>query len=273
MRRKKIKRKDFERRKTDKPADPIVLAWLTIEKEPKTFKQIREFLKETRHAFVNMDEYRSGLSVLLKRLIKQKKIKKLDKDSNHAYPRYTAFENTSFAVGLDGNLFRTESTASMFRDPGWSYGEEDIEKSFRNKKTKQTIKEKKIETLVTYLGIQMFYTILRSYERPLNPNLSSEKNSKNRDAWLKNALSYHESNVGIIDLIVPLIAKHDKNIIPPFENKIVSEEIFKLEKTLCEMYPRIMKNIKETENHLEDVKDLMKDSYLDIPILSERILE
>lgn len=265
-------RAKFERRVTDEPPDQMILTWLTIEKEAKTMKQIREFLKDSGRAYVNMDKNRSGLVALLKRLLVKKKIKKLESDLEHRYPRYTAIENTTFGIGLDGNLFRTESTSSMFRAHGLGYGQRDIEQGIKNEKSKLTRKEKQIETLVTYMGIQMLYTILTSYERPINNKLSSKKNAKNRDTWLKNALSYHEPDIGIIDLFERIMVDYGIGEYS-FENKKLLNDVSHFKKLLCNMYPHISKNMKDAESILEDVTDAMRDSYLDIPKLSKRILE
>ena len=264
-------RKRFEKRIHDPPPDDDIMTWLNFESNPKTFGEIRTYLKGIKKAYVNMDKNRKGLSLLLNRMIGKKMIKKLEKDNTHLYPRYTttAKHKTAFESALDGYLMKTESIAYMFKAEGRMRSNRDIDPD--PSKSKISDRERLVRKLVTCLGVQTLYIILSSYDRPINPNKSTSVNKANREVWLKNALSYHDPiELSIDDQIERILAGFDfaEN---QFENKRMLKKIALIKKQLQKIYPNITQNMINAENDLEDAKNSLREDYQEIPDMSYRI--
>ncbi len=262
-----IDRKKFERRANDEPPDNEIKKFLSLVKEPQTFGGISNFLKQKKRAYKNSDN-RKGLSLLLNRMIERKEIIKLQKDDDNPYPRYTV-DNSSkskFQSAFDGYIFRTESTLCMFNSEGLVQGDVDIDN-----KRKLTEEERRIKKLVTYFGIQILYTMLQSYERPINTKLSTTKNIINRNLWLKNALSFHDPIGELINKpsIMPQVNEDFKNA---FQNKQLTKKITLMKDSLFELYPNIMNNINNAEQQIMQLKkDSLDDEYYEISEMYDKI--
>jgi len=264
-------RKRFERRKNDPPPDKYILTWLNLESNPKTFGEIRTYLKGINKAYMNMDKNRKGLSLSLNRMIEKNEIKKFEKDNTHLYPRYTttAKHKTAFESALDGYLMKTESIAYMFKAEGSMRSNRDIDPD--PSKSKISDRERLVRKLVTCLGVQTLYIILSSYDRPINPNKSTSVNKANREVWLKNALSYHDPiELSIDDQIERILVDFDfaEN---QFENKRMLKKIALIKKQLQKIYPNITQNMINMENDLEDAKNDLREYYQEIPDMAYRI--
>jgi len=136
---------------------------------------------------------------------------------------------------------------------------------------KLTEEERRIKKLVTYFGIQMLYTMLESYERPINPKLTTEKNIINRDLWLKNALSFHDPIGELINkqAIIPQVNVYSKNA---FQNKQLTKKITLMKNSLFELYPKIMVNMNRAEKLITQLKeDGLDDEYYDSSEMYDRI--
>ena len=117
----------------------------------------------------------------------------------------------------------------------------------------------------------MLDTILSSYVRPINPKQSVKSNRKYREIWLKNALSYHEPDIGIIDMFERVIVNNnDKEV---FENKSLLKDINLMKKSLRKIYPNITEYIDDYEGYSKEVKDAMRDTYLTNKRLSSKIVD
>ena len=225
---------------------------------PQEFGEINSYLEQMGCAYPNHKKVRTGLSHALLRLIKQKKIKKLPANKNHKYPRYTSNSKEVFESAFDGYNYRNEIVSVMFKD-------------FAGKSEHHLNMEKYVTGLVNYLGVQMLDTILSSYTVPINPKSSSKSNIKNRDLWLKNALSYHEPNVGILDWFERTIISNSDEY--TFENKSVLKDVRIMQESLRNTYPDITKYMDEVKAYLEDVKDALRDTYLNSNQFSNKILD
>lgn len=248
--------------------DDVIVYFLNKNNDPQEFGEINNFLKKHNLEYGKENKNaRTGLAHTLLRLIKLKKIKKLRADKNHIYPRYTSNSKINFESALDGYLFRNETIGSMFRNIGI-----DFDSEFDPKNMDFFVKpENKIKALVNYLGVQMLDTILSSYVRPINSKESTKSNKKNRDIWLKNALAYHEPDIGIIDMFERVMTESNDNEL--FENKSWLKDVNLLKKSLRKTYPNITKYIDDYEDYSEELRDAMRDTYLTNKRLSPKIID
>ncbi len=263
------KKPEYERSPLDLPPNKEIIQFLNIMQEPKTFGDIRHFLKDSKKAYKNMDKNRKGLSLLLNRMIEQKEIIKLPSDKTNPYPRYTTKEKTKskFESAFDGYLYRTESSMFMFNPSGHMQSNYDIT---NNDSTKLTESQLKIKRLVTSLGIQVLNTMLSSYDRSHDEKNNDSTNKENRDLWLKNALSFHDP----IDELTPkveTILGLDRLVDSKSNRTKLLKQTKSTKKTLQELYPNITKNIEVMEELLEEQKENLREDYEEVLEMSDRI--
>jgi len=154
----------------------------------------------------------------------------------------------------------------MFNSEGLTQGDIDIDN-----KRKLKEEERRIKKLVTYFGIQMLYTMLQSYERPINSKLSTKKNIINRNLWLKNALSFHDPIGELINkqAIMPQVNEDSKNA---FQNKQLTKKISLMKNLLFELYPHIMNNMNNAEQQIMQLKkNSLDDEYYEISEMYDKI--
>lgn len=262
-------RKEFERKPNDPPPDKEIIQFLNIVQEPKTFGDIRNFLKQKKRVYKNMKKNRKGLSLLLNRMIEKKQIIKLSQDKENQYPRYTTKNKNKikFESSFDGYLYRTESSMFMFNPSGYMQSNYDIT---NDESTKLTESQLRIKKLVTCLGIQVLYTMLSSYDRPFNSKIDTQTNILNQNIWLKNALSFHDPINELIDRIEPILGL---NRLVESESKRTKQvnKTKSIKKSLHELYPNILKNIDNVESILEEQKNDLREDYEEIMEMSNRI--
>lgn len=247
-------------RKEGKTVESTIENFLNYGDDPKTFGEISAHLKKKGIVYKNSDKDRSGLAHTLKRMIKQKRIKKII-DKTHRFPRYAALSKSAFESALDGQVMKMESLTFMFMPDGARRSDLDIESEFPF--TKLSRQEQLLRNLVTCLGVQTLYIILSSYDRTFDPKKSHLENKKNREEWLKNALSYHDPVESSLDEIIERRIlegyRFDEN---QFEIERMLKKIATIKKQLEKIYPNITQNMIKTENELEEVKKLIRDDYL-----------
>lgn len=174
----------------DYPVDKRIHGWLKTESDPKTFGQIRKFLKEQKIAYKNMDKNRATLSETLRRLIEQNHIEKIPPDKNNVYPRYAAVGKSNFNSAFDGYAFKSELLMMFFGPVSYNELDYDLEKLLRKKIDDD---KKKILNLISLFGIYVLFTLLSSYKRPILKKYSKKENFANREIWLLNALDFEIS--------------------------------------------------------------------------------
>ncbi len=262
-----IKKGSMGDAKLDTNTIDVIEDFLSSKDKPQKFGDIAKYLAEHDNPYPNYKKDRSGLSHSLLKLIKQKRIKKLTVDKNHKYPRYVSNSKTIFESAFDGYLFRNETVGVMFRNMA-----RDFDDNFDPKKMDFFVKpENKVKTLVNYLGVQMLDTILSSYVRPINSKETVKSNRKYREVWLKNALSYHEPDIGIIEMFERVIINNnDKEV---FENKSLLKDVNLMKKSLRKIYPNITEHIDSYDGYSEELKDAMRDTYLTNKRLAPKIIE
>ena len=251
---------NYRREKLNEDVEHAIEEFLNYANEPKTFGEIQAHLKTKKIVFKNADKDRSGLAHTLKRMIKQKRIKKII-DKTRPYPCYTTYSKSMFECALDGQMMKLESMTFMFMPDGARISDIDIESEFPYPRFSR--REQLLRNLVTCLGVQTLYIILSSYSRTFNPKKSHLQNKINREEWLKNALSYHDPVESSLDAQIErriLEAYHfDEN---QFEIEPMLRKIASIKKQLKKIYPNITQNMITTENHLAAAKELSRDDYL-----------
>lgn len=252
------KKFNFNGKDVDTP-EPFIEEFLNVQDEPQTFGQIQAFLKKRGIVYKNSDKDRSGLAHTLNRMIKNGRIRKHKPDETYRFPHYTTLSKSTFEAALDGHLMKTESMTFMFRPEGMRRGDIDIESEFPLPKFSQM--EQLVRNLITRLGVQTLYILLTSYVRPNDPNKSSSDYEANRNAWLKNALSYHNPVESSLDDHIKGILGFDSKEYQ-FEPKLLLKKIDLIKIQIQKIYPNIIQNMIITENNLKKVKDLMREDYL-----------
>lgn len=247
------------KRKLDQTVESTIEEFLNYAYEPQIFGEIQTHLKKRGIKYKNSDNDRSGLAHTLKRMIKQKRIRKIT-DNTHRFPRYTTLSKSTFEAALDGHLMKTESTKFVFSGDRGRLSDIDIDSEFPMPKT--SYQEQLVRKLVTCIGVQTLYLVLSSYERPIDPKKSEWDNIANREAWLKNALSYHNpKELSLDDQIENYLADSDVSPIQ-FENKRMLKKIKSMKKQLVKLYPNITGNMMYTENDMDSSKEALRSHYL-----------
>ncbi|EPA06166.1 hypothetical protein BG20_I0829 [Candidatus Nitrosarchaeum limnium BG20] len=222
---------------------------------PQTFGDIQNHLKKRKIQYKNSENDRSGLSHTLNRMIKKNRIKKIPRDPSSKKPRYVSLEKSTFDASFDGFIMRTEYTAFLYKPLPYMRGDSDIENIFK-RKSPLNYKEKKIQKLITFLGIQILYSVITSYERPVNRISSKKINKKNHEMWLKNALSLHDPLEPIGDIVSDLL---------------LEESTTNLKKLIKKMYPHIAGRLESAEDGLDELKNVLRNGYLTRPDYAVRM--
>ena len=252
------KKFDFHGKEVKTP-EPFIEEFLNYEDEAQTFGQIKAHLKKRKIVYENSDKDRSGLAHTLNRMKKRKKIKKIT-DKTHRFPRYTTLSKSTFEAALDGHLMKTESIKYVFSGERGMLSDLDIDAEFPMPKF--SYQEQLVRKLVTCLGVQTLYLILSSYKRPIDPKKSTWDNIANREAWLKNALSYHNpEHLSLDDQIEGYLGDSVISKIQ-FKNKRMLKKIDSMKKQLQKFYPNITQNMIYTEKELTDSKKALREHYL-----------
>lgn len=240
--------------KLDIDVELAIESFLNYEEYPQTFGNIKEYLKSKNIVYKNSDKDRSGLAHTLNRMIKKHRIKKIPRDPLSKKPLYVSLEKSTFDASFDGFIRRTEYTTFLYKPLPYLRGDSDIDNIF--KRTTLNYKEKQIQKLITFLGIQILYSVITSYERPINKTSSGKINKQNHEVWLKNALSLHDPLEPIGDIVSRLFSK---------------ESTTKLKELIKEMYPHITGRLESAEEGLDEIKNSLRASYLKRPDFAVRM--
>lgn len=230
----------------DQNVETEIVEFLTSKGYPQTFGEINDGIKEQGIKYKNSDKDRSGLAHTLNRLIKQNKIKKHPKDDNNKYPTYVTLEQTTFDAAFDGYLTRVEATAFLYRPLPHMQMSKDIDKMFKRKKPLD-FNECSIQKLIAMLGLQIIYSVIIGYERPNNRDKKGKIIKSNLDAWMKNALAFHDP----LEQIGELVAEH----LPDLTTD-------KLKKILKSMYPVIAGRLEDSRDGFDELRNDLRGSYL-----------
>jgi len=223
------RRLNHKREKMSDSTEKYIKNFLNNKNTPPTFGEINEYLKEHNVQYKNSTKDRSGLAHALNRMIKAKEIKKFSKGEYKNFPTYAPFDKSSFEAMLEGYLMRTESTAYLYKPYGFQRGEQDVE-DILTKKKQFNFRELTLQKLITYLGIQIIYSVITSYERPIN-RTSKKIDKENHNVWLKNALSFYDP----LDPIGEMVGRY-----------LSGENIKYWKDSLKKIYPNISQIMEET---------------------------
>lgn len=237
---------DYKGRDVHPSVESVIKQFLNSIGHPQTFGEINKYLKEKNIQYKNSDKDRSGLAHTLNRMIEHNQIKKIPKDDFNNYPKYITIEKSTFDASFEGYLMRTELTSFLYKPLPYSRGDQDIEDIFKRKK-KFSLQERKIQKLITFLGLQIIFSVVTGYERPINRTKTTKINKTNLDSWLKNALAFHDPLEPIGEIVSELLSGDDTS---------------DLKKTMKDMYPHIIGRMESSQIDFDEIKNDLREGYL-----------
>jgi hypothetical protein len=252
---------------TSEEIENIIVHFLNL-KEEAYFGEIQKHLENKGINFSNSKKDTSGLRHTLNRM-NGKKIRKLEKNSHHQYPRYVSMKQSNFSSSLEGYLFRYHAIENM------SFSRNDLFKEILEFYQKENLSEDEVFILkhMHSLGFLFLHLLLLSYVRSFDSNLETEKNKKMHTAWVNNALDFNNQKNNIQKIFEFCVKQYcyepemwenknslDRNF---FNDSVIQEKMFDLKKLMDNMFPETMELFKNTEDAIDDRKEEIKKTWLE----------
>lgn len=255
---------------TSAEIEDFIESFLRLKESGCTFGEIKNHLEKKLDAkFKNSEKDRSGLAHTLNRMQNKGKIRKLQKDKDHLYPRYISLNQSTFEASLDGYLTRHEFSLNL-----GLHGSLLEEISELQKKKNLSGDEEFILKNIYRFGFLFLHLILKSYSRAINQNEPIEKNRKMQNAWLTNALDFNNKRHSEPGIFEDRVRQHfsnpddmiddDGNLVKEDVN-IPIQQISSLAKIMKRSFPETVETMNDTENTIDSVKEKIKTVWLEIP--------